>query len=364
MPQQSVDPVVPQPADIITFGRSGVDIYPYDVGVGLEDVFHFGKFLGGSPMNVAVAAARLGHRPSVVTGVGDDPFGRYVRKEMRRLGVSDRFVVTVQDLPTPVTFCEIFPPDDFPLYFYRRPSAPDMQVAPSDLDLDAIAAARLFWFSGTGLSEDPSRAAHHAALEARSRAGGQAQDATPAGAASAGSVTGPTGITVFDLDYRPMFWDSREAAREEYQRALAHATVAVGNLDECETAVGETEPDRAADALLDLGIELAVVKQGPKGVLGKTRDERVEVPPNLIRPINGLGAGDSFGGSLCHGLLTGQDLGTMLARCNAAGAIVSSRLECSTAMPTAEEIDLLLDGGDPNDGKSIDQMVADLKARR
>jgi 5-dehydro-2-deoxygluconokinase len=342
MPQQSVGRPEQQPADIITFGRSGVDIYPYDVGVGLEDVFHFGKFLGGSPMNVAVAAARLGHHPAVITGVGDDPFGRYVRKEMRRLGVSDRFVVTDEDLPTPVTFCEIFPPDDFPLYFYRRPAAPDMQVAPSDLDLQAIADAQLFWFSGTGLSEDPSRAAHHAALEARSR----------------------KRFTVFDLDYRPMFWESRETARAEYQRALAHATVAVGNLDECDTAVGETEPDRAADALLDLGVELAVVKQGPKGVLGKTRDERVEVPPNLIRPINGLGAGDSFGGSLCHGLLTGQDLGTMLARCNAAGAIVSSRLECSTAMPTAEEIDQLLAGGDPNDGKSVEQMVDDLKARR
>jgi 5-dehydro-2-deoxygluconokinase len=336
--------------DVVTFGRSGVDIYPYDVGVGLEDVFHFGKFLGGSPMNVAVAAAQLGHRPAVITGVGDDPFGRYVRAEMRRLGVSDRFVVTDQQYATPVTFCEIFPPDDVPLYFYRRPSAPDRQVSPEDLDLAAITVAPLFWFSGTGLSEDPSRSAHVAALEAR----------------SGGAVTGTDGqaLTVFDLDYRPMFWETREAAREQYARALEHATVAVGNLDECETAVGETDPDRAADALLERGVQLAVVKQGPLGVLGKTRDERVIVEPNRIRPINGLGAGDGFGGSLCHGLLTGQDLHTVLSRCNAAGAIVSSRLECSTAMPTAEEIDLLLAGGDPNHGRTIEQMVEALKDRR
>jgi 5-dehydro-2-deoxygluconokinase len=114
--------------------------------------------------------------------------------------------------------------------------------------------------------------------------------------------------------------------------------VAVGNREECEVAVGETEPDRAADALLDMGVELAIVKQGPKGVLGKTRTERVEVPPNFVDVVNGLGAGDSFGGSLCHGLLSGWPLEKILRHANAAGALVASRLECSTAMPTADEV--------------------------
>ncbi|WP_422116146.1 5-dehydro-2-deoxygluconokinase [Brachybacterium sp. UNK5269] len=327
--------------DIITFGRSGVDIYPLEIGKGLEDIHSFGKFLGGSPMNVAVAAARLGHRPAVITGVGDDPFGRYVVQEMERLGVSGRFVVRNDELNTPITLCEIFPPDDFPLYFYRRPSAPDLQVAPEHLDLEAVTAVPLFWFSGTGLSEEPSRSAHFAALEARGR----------------------TRHTVFDLDYRPMFWSSPEEAREQYRAALQYATVAVGNREECEVAVGETEPERAADALLEAGVEMAIVKQGPRGVLGKTADERVVVAPNLIEVINGLGAGDSFGGSLCHGLLTGQDLETILTRCNAAGAIVTSRLECSTAMPTSEEIDLLLAGGDPNHGQTVEQMLSALRGR-
>ena len=130
---------------------------------------------------------------------------------------------------------------------------------------------------------------------------------------------------------------------------LGQVTVAVGNREECEVAVGETEPERAADALLDAGVELAIVKQGPKGVLAKTRTERVESPPIPITPLNGLGAGDSFGGSLCHGLLAGWPLEKVLQNANAAGAIVASRLECSTAMPTEAEIDTLIAGGDPNE---------------
>ncbi|MCM3845356.1 5-dehydro-2-deoxygluconokinase [Pseudonocardia sp. DR1-2] len=315
------------PAEILTFGRAGVDIYPLQVGVGLEDVTSFGKFLGGTTANVAVAAARLGRRAAIVTGVGDDPFGRYVRRELNRLGVDDRHVVTNSAFPTPVTFCEILPPDDFPLYFYRRPSAPDLQVSPADLDRDAIAAAGLFWLSVSGLSEEPSRSAHHEALAAR--------------AASSGP-------TVLDLDYRPMFWDSPAAATEQVQKILGQVTVAVGNREECAVAVGETDPERAADALLDAGVGLAVVKQGAEGVLAKSRTERVVSPPIPITPYNGLGAGDSFGGSLAHGLLAGWPLETVLARANAAGAIVASRLECSTAMPTAAEIDVLLAGGDPN----------------
>jgi 5-dehydro-2-deoxygluconokinase len=313
--------------DVLTFGRAGVDIYPLQVGVGLEDVQTFGKYLGGTTANVAVAAARLGRRSAIITGVGDDPFGRYVRRELRDLHVDDRHVVTNATYATPVTFCEIFPPDDFPLYFYRKPTAPDLQVRPSDIDFDAVRETRLMWLSVTGLSEEPSRESHFAVLEARAR----------------------KSFTVLDLDYRSMFWDTPGHATEQVQKALPQVTVAVGNREECEVAVGETEPERAADALLAAGVELAVVKQGPKGVLAKSRSgERVESPPIPIRPLNGLGAGDSFGGSLCHGLLAGWPLEKVLQNANAAGAIVASRLECSTAMPTEAEIETLIAGGDPN----------------
>lgn len=310
-----------QPFDVLTIGRSGVDIYPLQVGVGLEHVESFGKFLGGSAANVAVAAARLGDRAGLISGVGDDPFGRFVRNELAGLGVDNRYVFTHDEYPTPVTFCEIFPPDDFPLYFYRRPSAPDLQITADELDLDAVRTARLYWSTVTGLSEEPSRRAHFAAWEARGR----------------------TPLTVLDLDYRPMFWESAAAATEQVRNALRHVTVAVGNREECEIAVGETNPQRAADALLDLGVELAIVKQGPRGVLGKTKHTHVSVPPNNVDVVNGLGAGDAFGGSLCHGLLHGWPLEKTLRYANAAGAIVASRLECSTAMPTAAEVAALAD---------------------
>jgi 5-dehydro-2-deoxygluconokinase len=224
----------------------------------------------------------------------------------------------VPGLPTPVTFCEIFPPDDFPLYFYRRPKAPDLVIHSHELDLDAIRAAKLFWVTGTGLSQEPSRSATLAALEARAGAG----------------------PTVFDLDYRPMFWNSREEAREQYARALPSATVAVGNLDEWDTAVGTRDPRTAAATE---GLELAVVKQGPAGVLARRGEEWVEDPPVPVDVVNGLGAGDAFGGALCHGLLAGWDLARLMRFCNAAGALVASRLACADAMPDESEVLTLIE---------------------
>lgn len=306
--------------DVLTIGRIGVDVYPQQIGVGLEDVQTFGKYLGGSATNVACAAARYGRRAAVITKVGDDAFGRYVHQALRELAVDDRFVTAEPGLLTPVTFCEIFPPDHFPLYFYRRPIAPDLMLRRADLDLAAVSAAQIYWTTVTGLSVEPSRSTHLAAWQARARAR----------------------HTILDLDWRPMFWDEPDLARPIIQQALQHCTVAIGNQDECEVAVGQTDPDRAADALLEFGLELAVVKLGPKGVLAKTRSERVEVPPIPVEVLNGLGAGDAFGGAFCHGLLHEWPLARTLRFANAAGAIVASRLECSTAMPTADEVDQLL----------------------
>ncbi|GAB3386783.1 5-dehydro-2-deoxygluconokinase [Amycolatopsis echigonensis] len=302
--------------DLVTMGRIGVDIYPEQTGVGLEDVTSFGKYLGGSATNVAVAAARYGRRSAVITKTGDDPFGRYLHRALGEFGVDDRFVGTSAHLPTPVTFCEIFPPDDFPLYFYRFPKAPDLDLFPEELDLDAIRAAKVFWVTVTGLSQEPSRSATLAALEARGR----------------------EGITVLDLDYRPMFWESREQAREWVGKALDHVTVAVGNLDECDTAVASREPREAAKALRDRGISLAVVKQGPKGVLAVDDSGEVEVPPVPVDVVNGLGAGDAFGGALVHGLLSGWDTERVMRFANAAGAHVAGELSCSDAMPTEAQV--------------------------
>ncbi|MFJ9635547.1 5-dehydro-2-deoxygluconokinase [Streptomyces sp. NPDC101178] len=324
---------MPEPYDVITMGRIGVDIYPLDIGVPLARVETFGKFLGGSPANVAVAAARLGRRTALITRTGRDAFGEYLHQELRGFGVDDRWVTEVAEYPTPVTFCEIFPPDDFPLYFYRQPKAPDLEIHPPELDLDAVRDARIFWMTGTGLSAEPSRAATLAALRARGE--------SPARATRT--------ATVFDLDWRPMFWDGGDhssVAPARYREALAHATVAVGNIDECEIATGEREPHAAARALLAAGVELAVVKQGPKGVLAARRDgSTADVPPLPVEVVNGLGAGDAFGGALCHGLLAGWDIARIMRYANAAGAIVASRLACSSAMPFPDEVERALAAG-------------------
>ncbi|MFF7021129.1 5-dehydro-2-deoxygluconokinase [Streptomyces klenkii] len=330
--------------DLITMGRVGVDLYPLQTGVPLAKAETFGKFLGGSPANVAVAAARLGRRAALISRTGADPFGDFLHDALRGFGVADRWVTPVAAYQTPLTFCEIFPPDNFPLYFYRRPKAPDLEIRADELDLGAIRAARIFWATGTGLCEEPSRAATLAALAARGR----------------------RGVTVLDLDWRPLFWGGEggasghggrtgpaamAAARPHYAAALAHATVAVGNADECEVATGERAPHAAARALLGAGVELAVVKRGPEGVLAVHRDgTTAEVPPVEVDVVNGLGAGDAFGGALCHGLLAGWPLERTLRFANAAGALVASRLSCSAAMPTGEEIEALLATSGPPGG--------------
>ena len=135
--------------DLITMGRIGVDVYPLQSGVSLREVETFGKFLGGSATNVAVAAARHGRRSAVVTRTGADPFGAFLHDALRGFAVDDRWVTEVPGLPTPVTFCEIFPPDDFPLYFYRYPTAPDLQLTAADLPEPAIRDARVLWVTVT-----------------------------------------------------------------------------------------------------------------------------------------------------------------------------------------------------------------------
>jgi 5-dehydro-2-deoxygluconokinase len=301
--------------DLITMGRVGVDLYPEQIGVSLAEVQTFAKSLGGSATNVAVAAARLGLRSAVITKVGDDPFGPYVRGALRGFGVDDAFVGTHPSLRTPVVFCEIHPPDDFPLLFYREPQAPDMTLAADELDLDAVRAARVFWTTGTGLSAEPSRTATLTALEARD------------------------GLTVHDLDHRPMFWSDESEAGHWARAALKHATVAVGNRDEVAVAVRTRDPYAASAALLDLGVEIAVVKRGPEGVLARTRDELVEVAPVPVEVVNGLGAGDAFGGALVYGLLNEWPLERTIRLANAAGAFVAGRLACADAMPTLEDIE-------------------------
>jgi 5-dehydro-2-deoxygluconokinase len=311
--------------DVLVIGRVCIDLYPIEVGTPLEQVTGFTKSIGGSATNVSVAIARHGHDVALVSRTGADPFGRYAVQELERLGVDASHITPFPGLASVLTFCEMFPPDDFPLYIWRQPTAPDMKLETADLPFDEIRDARILWATATGLSAEPTRSAHLAAWHAR----GRIPD------------------TVLDLDYRPMFWESPAAAHDAVDEALSLVTIAIGNQDECEVAVGERDPERAADALLDRGLDLAVVKQGPRGVLAKSRSEMVVVPSVPIDVVNGLGAGDGFGGAFCHGLLAGWPLERIIRFASVAGAIVATRRECSTAMPTTVEVETWLAGGRP-----------------
>ena len=308
------------PHDVLTMGRVGVDLYPEQSGVPLAEVRTFAKSLGGSPTNVAVGAARYGHRAAVITKVGADGFGDYVRSALRDFGVDDRFVGTDPELRTPIVFCELLPPESPTILFYRQPSAPDIQLSVDELDLGAIRDARIFWTTGTGLSAEPSRATTLAGLEARGR----------------------EAITVHDLDYRPMFWSSPDDARAQQLKALALATVAVGNIEECAVAVGEGPPEDEARRLLDLGLDLAIVKLGADGVLAAWEGGAERFPPVRVRVVNGLGAGDAFGAAVCHGLLEGWDVPRTIRFANGAGAHVASQLACADAMPDEAQVEALL----------------------
>jgi 5-dehydro-2-deoxygluconokinase len=312
---------VSTPLELLTVGRVGVDIYPLQNGP-LKDVSTFQKFLGGTATNVAVGAARLGHRTAVLTKVGADGFGDFVREALTGFGVDPSYVGTSEELQTPVVFCELDPPEDPPLLFYRNPVAPDLMLFPSEIPSDVVRDVPVLWVTGTGMSVEPSRTTHLEMLAHRGR-----------------PEPGSGRYTAVDLDWRPMFWPSPEDARGEYDQLLDFATVVVGNRAEVEVAVGTADPHEAATRLLDRGVELALVKMGGQGVLVATRDAATVVPPHPVEVVCGLGAGDAFGGALVHGLLSGWDPVRIAEYANAAGAIVASRLACADAMPTAEELD-------------------------
>jgi 5-dehydro-2-deoxygluconokinase len=307
--------------ELLTIGRVSVDLYAEQLGVPFAGVRSFAKSIGGSPTNVAVAAARLGRRAAVVTAVGDEPFGGYVRQKLQGFGVDTRFVGAHPTLRTPLAFAAMDPPEEPKLLFYREPSAPDEHVEVTDAMLAAARSADVFWVAGSCLSGEQTGPTTTALLEARLR----------------------RRHTVLDLDYRPTFWPSEAAATRAIGAALDLATIAVGNRRECEVAVGAAEPDAAADALLARGLELAVVKLGGEGVLVATAVSRTLVPPVPVEVVCGLGAGDGFGGALCHGLLSGWSPVEAVRFANAAGAIVVSRLLCADAMPTAGEVEALLE---------------------
>ena len=312
--------------DLLSIGRVSVDLYAEQTGATMNDVTSFAKSVGGTATNVAVATARYGHRVALATRVGDDSFGRYISHALvHTFGVDTQFVTTHPTLKTPLAFATLDPPEDPTLLFYREPAAPDMEIEVSPALTTAVERARIFWVPASRFAFAISRATVTTLLERRGR----------------------RSPTVLDLDWRAMFWSSPAEATEQISPILDHVTIAIGNREECEVAVGTSDPDVAADRLLERGLEAAIIKLGGDGVMVATGDQRQRLAPYCVPVVCGLGAGDAFGGAFCHGLLEGWPLGDVVRYANAAGAIVAGRRMCADAMPTTAEVDEFLQERDP-----------------
>jgi 5-dehydro-2-deoxygluconokinase len=300
--------------DLITVGRISVDLFAEQINTSFTQPQTFHKSIGGSPTNVAVAAARLGHTSAIITKVGVDPLGQYVVKKLQEFGVNTVFVKVAESGLTPVVLASQDPPEDPKIIFHRQPSAPDTQLTLSDIDSQALLAAKIFWVSACALSSGETAKSAIKWLQLRER----------------------RAESIIDLDYRPSFWPNVEAARAAAQEAISYCTIAIGNIAECQVALGISDPQAAADDLLNRGVRLAIVKMGGDGVLLATKDERIVIEPLSIKLVCGLGAGDAFGGALVHGLLSSWNLKQIGEFANAAGAYLASELMCSDAMPTME----------------------------
>jgi len=289
----------------VVIGRVGVDLYPNQIETPLSEIETFTRFVGGFAGNVSTGLARLGVRTAIASRVGADGHGDYVRAWLAGEGVDVRFLATDPDWPTPPTFCEVWPPDRFPLTFYRKPTAPDWQLSPEDFDAGEVAAAPLLYATGTGLAQSPSRETTLGALRAH------------------------RGTTIFDLDWRPALWDDPGDYPPLASEAVATANIVVGNEDELEAAgVGH--------------VPTLVLKRGERGATVFDRGEETDVPGFPVEVVNGLGAGDAFAAALGHGILHGLPLAEAVRRGTVAGAIVASRLACSAAMPFEEELEAAL----------------------
>ena len=297
--------------EAVVVGRVGIDLYPNQLRAPLREIRTYTRFVGGFAGNVATGLARLGVRAAIVSQVGDDGHGEFVRSFLAAEGVDVRFLGIDPEWPTPPTFCEIWPPDDFPIIFYRKPTVPDWQITLDHVDVAEVARAPAFFATGTGLAQSPSRETTLALLRAHE------------------------GTAVFDLDWRPTLWDDVRSFAPLAREAAAAADIVVGNEEEVEAAGG-------LDALLELRPDALVVKRGAEGATLYENGDRIDVPGTAVEVVNGLGAGDAFAAALGYAVERGLGLSDGVRLGNIAGGIVASRLACSEAMPKLDELEAAL----------------------
>jgi 5-dehydro-2-deoxygluconokinase len=297
--------------EAVVVGRVGVDLYPNQLRTPLREIRSYTRFVGGFAGNVSTGLARLGVRVAIVSRVGDDGHGEFVRSFLAGEGVDVRFLGVDPDWLTPPTFCEIWPPDDFPITFYRRPTVPDWQISVGELDVGELSAAPVLFVTGTGLAQSPSRETTLELLRAHA------------------------GTSVFDLDWRPTLWDDRRAFEPLAHEAAAAADVVVGNEEEVDAAGG-------LEALLALRPAAVVLKRGADGATLYENGDRIDVPGTQVDVVNGLGAGDAFAAALGYAVVRGLGLPEGVRLGNIAGGIVASQLACSEAMPRLDELEAAL----------------------
>jgi 5-dehydro-2-deoxygluconokinase len=299
--------------EALVVGRAALDLYPEQVERPLEEVETYRQYAGGFAVNIATGLARLGVRTAVFSAVGDDGHGRFIRRFLEGEGIDCTWLGTHPELRTALSFCEIWPPDHFPITFHRTPTCPDWEIGPDHVDLDLAARVPLAYLSGTALAVEPSRSAIVAVAQARA---------------------GGAGHTILDLDWRPVLWSDPAVFAEQAARGAPLATTILGG--DAEWAASGLDPEARGDAV-------RVVKHGPRGSTVHWPDGRVHHEP--VRPVevvNGLGAGDAFAAGWGWALLRGGD---PASASSAAGAITASRHSCSAAMPTVAELEGFLATG-------------------
>jgi 5-dehydro-2-deoxygluconokinase len=327
--------------DVITIGRSSVDLYGAQVGGRLEDMGSFQKYVGGSPTNMATGTARLGLKSALITRVGDEHMGRFLREELAREGVDVRGVKTDPERLTALVLLGIRDDKQFPLIFYRENCA-DMALCEDDIDEGFIAEARAVVATGTHLSHSRTEAAVLKALHLARKHGAQ---------------------TALDIDYRPNLWglaghgdgESRfiesAAVTTRLQATLHLFDLIVGTEEEFHIAGGTTDTIAALRAVRAITPATLVCKRGPMGAaaftgpIPDTLDEGQAGPGFPIEVFNVLGAGDGFMSGLIKGWLDGESWPVTLTYANACGAFAVSRHGCTPAYPSWEELQFFLKRG-------------------
>ncbi|WP_415182491.1 bifunctional 5-dehydro-2-deoxygluconokinase/5-dehydro-2-deoxyphosphogluconate aldolase [Phaeovulum sp.] len=327
--------------DVITMGRAGVDFYGTQVGGRLEDMGTFDKYIGGSPTNMACGTARLGLKSALLSRVGNEHMGRFIREELIRHGVNVEGVKTDPDRLTALVILGIRDQEQFPLIFYRENCA-DMALCADDVEAAFIGSARSVVATGTHLSHPTPRAALLKALELAKAHGAK---------------------TALDIDYRPNLWgvlghgdgESRFAESAEVtaslQETLHHFDLIVGTEEEFHIAGGTTDTVAALRAVRAISGATLVCKRGPMGAtafdgpIPDSLDGGQTGPGFGVEVFNVLGAGDGFMSGLLKGWLDGEDWPTALKYANACGAFAVSRHGCTPAYPSWDELQFFLKRG-------------------